>query len=558
MLASRTYKGFELSFTYNPRIIADVKAIPGHRWNPVDKVWTIPFTEEHSVNWLLKKYGGQASAPVPEEVGEIPPLPELSEEHRQIIEQKLSRTLFKFQNNGVAYTLEKKQVIIGDEPGLGKTTQAIAAIVAANAFPCLIICPSTLKSNWEREWMQVAGIRAMVLRDAVRNTWVQYHNVGITKVFITNYESLKKYFVDSIKKKEDEGLKLKHITFKKEIDLFKAIVVDELHKCKDGSTQQSKFVMGIAKDKPMVLGLTGTPIVNKPKDLIAQLHVVGRLGELGGYTQFMKRYCGGNGSGATNLRELHYKLASTCFYQRHKKEVLQDLPDKMRQIVLCDISTRREYDAALADLAVYLKEYKSKTDPEVQKSMRGEMMVKIGVCKNISARGKLAEVVENINEVVEAGEKIVVFLHQKEIYRALKNEYPDAVSVVGDDPMDQRQINVDRFQNDPSVKIILCGIKPAGVGITLTASSRVLFVELPWHPADCDQCEDRCHRIGQKGSVQATYMLGKNTIDEYIYEIIESKRSVANTVTGAEDSVQREIIDKLAASLFNTKSYEDD
>ena len=162
----------------------------------------------------------------------------------------------------------------------------------------------------------------------------------------------------------------------------------------------------------------------------------------------------------------------------------------------------------------------------------------------------MQEVCEYIGGGVEGGGEVVVFIHQKEIANVLLVKYTNAVSVRGDDSMEQRQIAVDRFQNDSNVKIIICSIKAAGVGLTLTASSRVAFVELPWHPADCEQCEDRTHRIGQKNSVQVSYFLGKDTIDEDIYKIIESKRIVANSVTGTQDNVQREIIEKFK-NLFS-------
>lgn len=537
----------ELTFDYHPKIVEAVRNIPGRRWNPDRKAWIVPRSEMATVQFLMQKYGGAQKTAKPEEYGAIPELPELT------VDIPLQRTPFPFQKKGIAAGLQFKRFINGDQPGLGKTTQAIATVVAANAFPCLIICPSTLKINWEREWMTVAGMKAMVLNDRVKNTWPTYYKVGMVNVFITNYESLKKYFVHSINKPTGVPLKLKHVSFRQEINAFKAVVIDELHKCKDGSTQQAKLTMGIARDKEWIIGLTGTPVVNKPKDLISQLYIINRLQEFGGYKAFMDRYCGGNGSGATNLKELNYKLASTCFFQRRKQEVLKELPDKMRQIVLCEINTRREYDAALADLAGYLKVYKEKSDPEIERSMRGELMVKIGVCKNIAARGKIHDVIEHIDEVVGAGEKIVVFIHQKEIARALLDHYPAAVSITGEVTGDNRQKAVDAFQEDPNTRIIVCSMKAAGVGLTLTASSRVLFVELPWHAADADQCEDRCHRIGQKGSVQCTYMLGKDTIDEDIYKIIETKREIANEVTGSVDNIQKEIIDKIASSLFSEK-----
>lgn len=547
---NQTPSVFEITFQYRPSIKDDVKAIPGSKWNPVKKTWTVPIAENQQVQTLIQKYGIWQQSEQPEEYDVIPELPELNSE------LQLKRPLFEFQSKGVAQGLAFKTFINGDQPGLGKTSQAIATVIGANAFPCLIICPSTLKENWKREWDIVAGMPAMVLSDKTKNSWSEYFRVGYFKVFIVNYESLKKYFVESINTPKGEKFKLNHIHFRNTTSLFKSVVLDELHRCKDGSTQQAKFVMGITRGKEYIIGLTGTPVVNKPKDLVSQLKIINRLHDFGGYKVFMDRYCGGNGSGAFNLQELNYKLCTTCFFQRQKKDVLKDLPDKIRQIVLCDITTRDEYKAALDDLAVYLKEYKEKSETDIQKSLRGEIMVKIGICKNISARGKMNEVMEYIDEVVDAGEKIVVFIHQKEIALKLLSTYPKAVSVRGDDDMISRQKSVDSFQNDPKVQVIICSIKAAGVGLTLTASSRVAFVELPWHPADCDQCEDRTHRIGQKNAVNAAYFIGKDTIDEYIYEIIESKREVANTITGTHDDVQREIIDKLTNSLFNRKNID--
>ncbi len=545
---------YMISFAFNPKVLEDVKAIPGRRFDRNTKIWYVPITESESVTRLRRKYHYLLPKMVQdtELVAEIPELPELE------IDIPLKRTLFAYQRKGVAYSLQNKRLIMGDEPGLGKTGQAISTLHGAEAclgqmtFPCLVICPASLKENWKREWAIWTNRKAAVLTDSMRNTWPQYLRTGLVDVLIVNYDSLKKYFVASINKGEDEPLTLKHVQFKEAIGMFRSVIIDEIHRCKDSGTQQAKFCKGIATGKEWVLGLTGTPVVNKPKDLMSQLAIIDRLREFGGWKAFLNRYCGGDGRGATNLKELHYKLATTCFYQRRKKDVLKDLPDKVRQIVMCDITTRKEYQDALRDLASYLKQYRERTDEQVERSMRGELMVKIGVCKNISARGKLNEVCEYIDEVVESGEKVIVFIHQKEIAAALLKRYPKAVTVTGSDDMAQRQKAVDNFQNDPRTQVIICNIKAGGVGITLTASSRVAFVEFPWHAADANQCEDRAHRIGQKDSVQCVYFAGADTIDIKILEIIEAKREMASTITGSVDDVQKEIIDRIADSLFNT------
>jgi len=546
MQVYQTPQYFEVTFDYNPKIISDIKKIPGNRWMPPKKCWTLPLDQKTEVERLLLRYGKEnTTAAIPEEVGVIAPMPELT------VEIPLAATPFPYQKRGIAYNLQYKRVIVGDQPGLGKTLQAIGTAVGSQRKCILVVCPSSLKLNWQREFEKFAGWKSIILSDSVKNTWTTFHKVAGIRVFITNYESLKKYFVQAINKPKDVPLRLNHIEFKQSIEHFDMVIIDELHRLKDGSTQQSKFTMGITRGKEYVLGLTGTPVVNKPKDLVAQLHIIGRLADFGGYKYFMDRYCGGNGSGSSNLRELNYRLQTTCFYQRQKKEVLTELPDKMRQIVLCDISTNKEYQEALHDLSTYLSDYRQKTDEEVARSMRGEIMVKIGVCKNISARGKINDIIEHIDEIIGSGEKIGVFIHQKEIAQALKNHYPNALTITGADSQEDRQNAVDSFQNNPACNIILLSIKAAGVGLTLTAASRCAFVELPWHAADCDQCEDRFHRIGQKDSVQCAYFLGKDTIDEDIYEIIEKKRSIANAVMGATDNVQKEIIDRVMNSIFN-------
>lgn len=554
MTITPTKKDFIISFAFHTGILADVKAIPGRSYNKTAKAWHVPIEAQEYVSRLQAKYKYLIPTSTAETaiIQTIPDLPDLD------FDIPLKRTPFTYQKKGIARGLELKRFINGDEPGLGKTGMAIATLHGAaikneSVFPCLVICPTSLKENWAREWQIWTDRRAVVMRDSMRNTWHQYLKTGLADVLIVNYESLQKYFVASIDKPNpDSTLSLKYVKFKESINLFKSVVIDELHRVKDNSTKQAKLTKGLTTGKEWVFGLTGTPVVNKPKDLISQLSIIGRLQDIGGYKHFMNRYCGGNGSGATNLKELQYKLATTCFFQRQKKDVLKDLPDKMRQIILCDITTRKEYQDALKDLSNYLAEYKSKSDAEIEKSMRGEIMVKIGICKNISARGKLNEVMEHVNEVIESGEKIVIFIHQKEIAEALLKNYHHAVTIRGMDTPETRQRNVDKFQNDAKTNIIICNIKAGGVGITLTASSRVAFVELPWHAADANQCEDRCHRIGQKDSVQCTYFLGHGTIDEDIYKIIEKKREVANSITGSDDNTQKEIIDRIAESLFKS------
>lgn len=189
-------------------------------------------------------------------------------------------------------------------------------------------------------------------------------------------------------------------------------------------------------------------------------------------------------------------------------------------------------------------------DEKVAKALRGEVMVKMGILKAISARGKIKVFSEFIHDVIDGGEKLIVFAYLKEVVQELKKIFPEAVTVTGEDNATQKQTAVDRFQNDPSCKLIILNYKSGGTGLTLTASSRVAFIEFPWTFSDCEQAEDRAHRNGQKNNVNCYYYLGKDTIDKYMYDVIQTKKGIANGVTGTDDVVKENVVD-MAMNLFN-------
>lgn len=551
---------FELSFRYRPAIVERIRMIPGKRYDGNRKVWTVPASSRvelermayqikqfETINWVSA--GANEYNKKEEDIAyDVPELPELTVSHNLKIQP------YPYQLRGIARGLELKRFMNCDEPGLGKTLQSIATINIGNAFPCLVICPSSLKINWEREWQKFTDKKAMVLTDKVRDTWPFFHQTGMYQVFIVNYESLKKYFVQRIKK--SEGWTLRDVEFRQSIQLFKSVIIDESHRCKSSSTQQAKFCKGICSGKEWVIELTGTPVVNKPKDLIPQLSILNRMEDFGGYKNFVNRYCAGQ-SEASNLKELNYMLWTNAMFRREKSLVLTDLPDKIRQVNTCEITNRKEYVDAERDLIMYLQKYKDADDEKIQRAMRGEVMVKIGILRNISARGKVRDVIEFVKDFRENGKKIILFCSLHEVVDQLKGYFPTAVSVTGRDSQDEKQRAVDAFQNDPKTDIIICSIKAAGVGLTLTASSNVAFVEFPWTYADCCQCEDRAHRIGQKDSVTCYYFLGRRTIDERVYKIIQTKKGIANAVTGATDDIQENVVD-MVARIFDTEYDEDE
>jgi SWI/SNF-related matrix-associated actin-dependent regulator 1 of chromatin subfamily A len=546
---------FELSFKYKTSIIDRVRQIPGRRFDGTKKVWIVPtrsrvelerviyqIQQFENINWV------NGTEKKEEDIAyDIPELPDLTVPHNLKIQP------YPYQLKGIARGLELKRFMNCDEPGLGKTLQSIATINLADAFPCLVICPSSLKINWLREWEKFTDKKAMILTDKVRDTWTFFFQTGMHQVFIVNYESLKKYFVQRIKKAE--GWTLRDVEFRNSINLFKSVIIDESHRCKSASTQQAKFCKGICTGKEWVIELTGTPVVNRPKDLIPQLAILNRMEDFGGYKPFVNRYCSGQRE-ASNLKELNFNLWQYCMFRREKSLVLTDLPDKIRQVNTCEITNRKEYMDAERDLIMYLQKYKDADDDKIAKAMRGEVMVRINILRQISARGKVRDVIEFVKDFRENGKKIILFCSLHEVVDQLKRYFPTAVSVTGRDSQDEKQRAVDAFQNNPKADIIICSIKAAGVGLTLTASSNVAFVEFPWTYADCCQCEDRAHRIGQKDSVTCYYFLGRRTIDEKVYRIIQEKKNIANAVTGSTEDIEENIVD-MVARIFDT-DYDDE
>jgi SWI/SNF-related matrix-associated actin-dependent regulator 1 of chromatin subfamily A len=207
-----------------------------------------------------------------------------------------------------------------------------------------------------------------------------------------------------------------------------------------------------------------------------------------------------------------------------------------------DIDNRREYKDAERDVIKYLIQYKNADDEKIQKTIRGAIMVKMNILKQISAKGKVQGAIDIIHNTIDGGQKLIVFCFLKEVVQALKREFRDAVTVTGDDNDRQKQWAVDRFQTDESCKLIILNYRSGGTGLTLTAASNVMFIEFDWTYASCCQAEDRAHRNGQKNAVNCVYLLGRDTIDEYMYNLIQSKKDIANGVTGTDEDIAENTI----------------
>jgi SWI/SNF-related matrix-associated actin-dependent regulator 1 of chromatin subfamily A len=248
------------------------------------------------------------------------------------------------------------------------------------------------------------------------------------------------------------------------------------------------------------------------------------------YIEYAQRYCdakhngfGWDFSGASNIEELHNKIHNRIMIRRVKKDVLKDLPDKIRSYIPIEINNSNDYKNAESEFSEFAK--------YVNRSHKVEIQNKTESLKQIAVDGKMEQSVQWIKDFLESDQKLVVFAWHKKVIDILMEIFKNvAVKVDGSITGDERQKAVDSFQNNPNIRLFIGNIKAAGVGITLTAASNVAFLELPWSPGDLDQAEDRCHRIGAKDTVNVYYLLAEGTIEEHIARMIDQKRKVVEGI----------------------------
>ena len=441
----------------------------------------------------------------------------------------LGGELKPFQRAGVAYLLERRRAFLADEQGLGKTIEALAALQAGGTFPAVVVCPANLKLNWLREtrrWLPGRSVRLLAGRGEGAGAGAD--------VTIVNYEILAARLGELL------------------ATAPRAAVIDEAHLCKNPAAKRTQAVHRLAAAVPsegLVLALSGTPVLNRPSELIAQLRILGRLEEFGSGAQLGARF-----KGPDAYQRLHWHLRARCFARRCKSEVLPQLPPKTRSVVPVELDNEAEYRLAERDVVAWLRSQPldlRELDAKVAAALRAERLVRLNALKLLAARGKLAAALSWIHDFRCSGERLVVFARHREIQRAVLERFPQALHILGEDSAAARDGALQSFQapDDEDNGLIVCSLEVAGQGITLTRASSVAFLELDWTPARHDQAEDRCHRIGQQDAVNAYYLLAAESVDETIARLLERKRAVIGAVTDGRDEDGEGVVDALVREL---------
>jgi SWI/SNF-related matrix-associated actin-dependent regulator 1 of chromatin subfamily A len=447
------------------------------------------------------------------------PIPEVAE--------VLGGTLEPFQWAGVRYALRARRAFLADEQGLGKTVEALAALEADQAFPAVVICPASLKLNWEREaarWLPHRSVAVVEGRVAAPPR---------AEILILNYELVAT---------QREALALRRP---------RALVLDESHYCKNPQAKRTRAVRRLAEGLPrdaLRLALTGTPVLNHAEELISQLRVLGRLEDFGSGARFRAQF-----RGPLTEERLHWHLRRRCFVRRRKAEVLPQLPDKRQVVVPVALSNEREYRLAEDDVIAWLREQPldlSELNAKIAATLRAQRLAQLGTLQRLAARGKLHAALAWVHDFLASGEPLVVFARHVEVQEAVLERFPDALHLLGRDGAPAREATVRAFQeNADAPPLIVCATRVAAQGITLTRASNVAFLELEWTPAMHDQAEDRCHRIGQHDNVTAWYLLAAGTIDETMARLIARKRGLVSAVTDGRrldgDALVEEVVREL-------------
>ncbi len=570
------YKGhYVVRFDYDTLLVAAMKATPGARYNKEPKPhWAVPTDSFRNVINLINNHGFEvmphAKNLLTSQIKEASAVVASSNaKDAKVKITGLGGELLPFQRAGVAYALQAKRTFIADEMGLGKTIEALATLQAAKAYPALVICPAFLKLIWQREIRKWLPGRTVGIIDSIDipNGVVSKDSIPRTDIVITNYDILMRLVEASKRGKNTIYFPIDELAHRK----FNFVVFDESHYCKNYKAQRTKAAQGLGKSVEYRLALTGTPVLNRPQELLSQLTILDRLNDLGGFWYFVKRYCGARqitvpqrGShfkrdvwdfgGASHLDELNQRLRSLCYIRRLKSEVMADLPDKMPPTIIpIEIDNREEYDRVEHDLTVWLarriatkkaflksiedltpeeqeKEIKARFKSRAEMSSRAEQLVKIEYTRQAALAGKLKAVREWISSFLETGEKLVVFAHHQEVVRWLADEFHAPFIKSGVSNKKKMEI-IDDFQDNPKTKLVIINMKSGGLGLTITAASSAAFVEIGWSPSDMRQAIDRLHRKGQKNVVNAYYLLAEDTVEFDMYDVVLEKAPVVDEAT---------------------------
>ena len=410
-----------------------------------------------------------------------------------------------------------KRFILADDMGLGKTTATIIAALETGAKKILIICPASLKINWQREIENYTD-RSVFISEGKKFS-LEHDFV------IVNYDILKNF--------HDTKDKSKSLLNQGNFDL---VILDEAHMVSNAQAQRTKLINHYAKNIKIVWLLTGTPMTSRPMNYYNLLYLI-ESPVAQNWMAYAIRYCQGyqftagkrkvwNVTGASNLEELRDRTSKQIL--RRLKEDVLDLPDKIITPVYLRLQSK-EYEELMGE---YYDWYDKNPDESSSLTVQFSKLMKV---RKVIANEKVKQTIEFAENIMDQGKKVIIFTNFTDTLQSIYQHFgKQAVYLDGSCSNSVRQQAVDLFQNDNKVKVFVGNLKAAGVGLTLTAAEVVIMNDLSFVPAEHAQAEDRAYRYGQKSNVLVYYPLFDNTIEGAIYDILNKKKEIIRTVMGDE------------------------
>lgn len=423
--------------------------------------------------------------------------------------------------------------------GLGKTIQSLYYLLKTpQRRPVLIVVPASLKWTWQAEAMLHFGLRAEV----IEGFWKKGKRLPDCQFLIINYEILSSW----MKPLRRLGIQ--------------SVVMDEVHFIKNHRSQRARACIKLCKRGPKtVLGLSGTPLTNRPIELWSVLRAI-RPDLFPSRIEFGWRYCkpklnkwSGQWTfkGAANTKELGRILREHVMIRRLKKDHLKELPPKTRRFMLLKMSRKDELEYHEAETH-FIRWLTKRSPTRAERAKRSEHLTKVGYMMRLVAELKLNATRKWIQDFFEAHpeEKLVAFTMHTNVIDYLKECFPHAIVVNGEVKGRKRFEAVRQFQNNRRSNLLLGNWKAAGVGLTMTAAKNLAALDYPWTPGDLLQGEDRIHRIGQKHNVIIWYLAVLGTIEEKLIKLLRSKSKILDEILNGEDSADElNIFDDLLAIM---------
>ncbi len=419
------------------------------------------------------------------------------------------------QKEAIECLVGSKRFILADDMGLGKTTSTIIAALETNIKKILIICPASLKINWQREIENYTDRSVYIAEGKSFSTEHDF--------VIVNYDILKNFY--DIKDKDNS------LITKGNFDL---IIIDEAHYIQNGQAQRTKLVNSFSKNAKRLWLLTGTPMTSRPMNYFNLLNLI-ESPVAQNWMAYAIRYCQGyqfnagkrkvwNVTGASNLEELRDRTSRQVL-RRLKTDVL-DLPDKIISPVYLRLKSKL-YEGLMGE---YYDWYENKQDESSSLTVQFSKLMKV---RQVIADEKINNTIELAENIIEQDKKVIIFTNFTDSLNKIADHFgKQAVRLDGSTSKPQRQYAVDQFQENDKIKVFVGNLKAAGVGLTLTAAEAVIMNDLSFVPSDHSQAEDRAYRYGQKSNVSIYYPIFDNTIEGAIYDILSRKKNIFETVMG--------------------------